>query len=615
MMSTGTCSNDTFDSDAFLQTVSHSAGVYRMMGREEEVLYVGKAKNLQQRLSSYFKATVTNSRIWSMLKQVVAIKITLTETETEALLLESNFIKKYKTRYNVLLRDDKSYPSIYLSSHKRYPQLRFHRGKQAKQGQYFGPYTSANAVRDSLKLLQKLFQVRQCEDSVFANRSRPCLQYQIKRCSAPCTQLISPQDYQRSVQHSCAFLEGKSQPIIDDLVHAMQQAAAQQQFEQAALYRDRIETLRQISQQQYIQSTHKNVDVIALHYQANVAAVHVLSVRQGKTIANKDFLPQLPQLDIEAIDILTAFIAQYYLNHRVPKEIITNMPVRNKVLLSASLAENVSYKVCLKQQVRGTRAKWLAMANHNAQYALTTQLNSKANSQARFIALQEVLALKALPQRMECFDISHTMGEATVASCVVFTLAGAAKREYRRFNIHNITAGDDYAAMYQVLKRRFKGIATQNTAALQKKPDIIFIDGGKGQVQQAIKVLTELKIEGIEIIGIAKGEGRKAGLETLITHQGTQRLQLDAHAIALHLIQSIRDESHRFAITAHRKQRHKTRLHSPLEGIAGLGAKRRQLLLAQFGGMQALSRASVEELMKIKGIGRTLAQCVYQALH
>jgi len=552
-----------FDHRAFLKTVPHSSGVYRMMGIENEVLYVGKAKNLQQRLSSYFTGTLTNSRIWSMVKQVIAIQITLTETETEALLLESNFIKKYKTRYNVVLRDDKSYPYIYLSSQKTYPQLCFHRGKQSKQGHYFGPYTSTNAVRDSLKILQKLFLVRQCEDSVFTNRSRPCLQYQIKRCSAPCTQEISPQDYQRSVQYSRAFLEGKSQPIINDLVCDMEYAAQQQQFEQAAEYRDRIETLRQISQQQYIQSATENLDVMAIYYKAEVASIHVLSIRQGKNSANNNFFPQLPNLDINRVDILEAFMAQYYLNHTPPIEIITNIALSNKVLLARSLAQSAKHKVCLKQKVRATRAKWLAMAERNAHYALTSQLKSKANTLARFSALKEALSLHSLPKRMECFDISHTMGEATVASCVVFTQAGADKGEYRRFNIHNITAGDDYAAMYQVLKRRFKGIAKQDKAALQKKPDIVFIDGGKGQVQQALNVLDELNIVDIDIIGIAKGKGRKAGLETLITQSGTQRINLDSHSIALHLIQSIRDEAHRFAITAHRKKRHKARLSSP----------------------------------------------------
>lgn len=585
-----------------------------MVAANEKVLYVGKAKNLRQRLGSYFNKNQSNPRIASMLKKVLDIQITLTETEADALLLESNLIKQYKTPYNILLRDDKSYPYIYLSSQHDYPQLRFQRGKTAKQGQYFGSYVSAYAVRETLKLLYKLFQLRSCEDSVFANRSRPCLQYQIKRCSAPCTQKISKQAYQQQVQYSTAFLEGKSQFVIDQLVQQMDQSSQAYAFEQAAIYRDQIESLRRISQQQYIQSGHANSDIIALSYQQGMACIHLLSMRHGQNRGSKNFFPKLPQLKLNKSEILSAFISQYYLNHQPPKEILIQTPIVNPSVLETLLSQLAGYKVGLKDKLRGNRLQWLTMANKNAVYALEVKLNAKAHTQARIYALKEALDLSYLPKRLECFDISHTMGEATVASCVVFTREGAAKQEYRRFNIHNITAGDDYAAMRQVLQRRFKGIADNNAAAMSKQPDLVFIDGGKGQVQQALDVMDELNITHIDIIGVAKGEGRKAGLETLIINRGKSRKNLDEHSSALHLIQAIRDESHRFAINAHRQKRHKARLSSPLQQIKGLGIKRRQCLLKQFGGIQALSRASIEEIAKVKGISLSLAEGVYQTL-
>jgi excinuclease ABC subunit C len=604
-----------FNSKVFLKNIPHRAGVYRMIGTNNKILYIGKAKDLRQRLGSYFSGSQVNSRIWSMIKQIIDIQITLTETEAEALLLESNLIKKHKTRYNVLLRDDKSYPYIYLSSQHMYPQLCFQRNKSSNaKGEYFGPYPNANAVRETLTILQKLFRVRQCEDSYFAHRSRPCLQYQIKRCSAPCTQMIKPQDYQQDVQYSQDFLQGKSQPIIDKLVQNMEQAAQQQQFEYAADCRDRIETLRQISQQQYIQSGSANIDVIALCYASNLAAVQVITIRQGHNLGNKNFFPSLPNLDMCAEEILSAFMAQYYLNHQAPQEILSDPKPADYSALSSLLNLNNQYKVMLKYRVQNTRKHWLAMAQQNAYYALQQHLSSQAGIKDRLIALKKELSLSKIPMRMECFDISHTMGEATVASCVVFTQEGAVKSEYRRFNIQGISAGDDYAAMRQVLQRRFQSIV-EHADALDKKPDMVFIDGGKGQVQQALDVLQALHITGITVIGVAKGEGRKVGLETLITHQGTQRKNLSEHSKALHLIQQIRDEAHRFAITAHRQKRHKARLTSPLEGITGLGVKRRQLLLKQFGGIRALSRASVEEISKIKGISITLAQRVYNTLY
>lgn len=609
-------SNSTpFNSQAFLKTVPHKPGVYRMIGLRDEVLYVGKAKDLRNRLGSYFTGKLVNSRIWSMVNQVVDVQITLTATEAEALLLESNLIKKHKTRYNVLLRDDKSYPYIYVSTKHPYPRVSFHRGAKRGQGEYFGPYPSAGAVRETLNLLQKLFKVRQCENTYFANRSRPCLQFQIKRCTAPCTKEISQNNYHKSVDHTVAFLQGKSQQVIDDLVQQMEQASLDLRFEEAAEFRDLIEKLRQISQQQYISGKQGDVDVIALQYASGVASVQVFTIRSGNNLGNKNFFPKLPNLDIDTAELLASFISQYYLNREPPSEVLLTQSPSNKDVLAEMLTLKAGHKVEIKSKLRGERARWLEMAARNAMQSLQMQLKSKSGMQDRLLALQEELGLDYIPMRMECFDISHTMGEATVASCVVFDKEGPAKSEYRKFNITGITGGDDYAAMNQALHRRFKKIAEKVAGAEEKSPDILFIDGGKGQVQQAIEVLNALQITGVDIIGVAKGEGRKAGLETLILDKATRRKNLPEHSKALHLIQQIRDESHRFAITGHRARRHKARMTSPLESIAGLGVKRRQQLLKQFGGLRAISTASVEELAKVKGISSALAQRVYDVFH
>ena len=604
-----------FNSKAFLKNVPHKPGVYRMIGVRDEILYVGKAKDLRNRLGSYFTGKLVNSRIWSMVNQIIDVQITLTATEAEALLLESNLIKKHKTRYNVLLRDDKSYPYIYVSTKHPYPKVGFHRGAKHGNGEYFGPYPSAGAVRETLNLLQKLFKVRQCENSYFANRSRPCLQFQIKRCTAPCTEEISRSDYRSSVKHTVAFLQGKSEQVINDLVKQMEQASMDLRFEEAAEFRDLIEKLRHISQQQYISGNKGDVDVIALQYASGVASVQVFTIRRGNNLGNKNFFPKLPNLDIDEAELLASFISQYYLNREPPSEILLTQAPDNKETLAEMLTLKAGHKVELKTKLRGERARWVEMAARNALQSLEMQLKSKSGMQDRLLALQEELELDYIPMRMECFDISHTMGEATVASCVVFDMDGPAKSEYRKFNISGITGGDDYAAMNQALRRRFKKVAEKVDGAEEKSPDILFIDGGKGQVQQAIDVLNDLQITGVDIIGVAKGEGRKAGLETLIIDNATRRKNLAEHSKALHLIQQIRDESHRFAITGHRARRHKTRTTSPLEAIAGLGPKRRQQLLKQFGGIRAVSTASVEELAKVKGISLALAQKVYDVFH
>ncbi|HIO97755.1 MAG TPA: excinuclease ABC subunit UvrC [Leucothrix sp.] len=604
-----------FDSKVFLKTVPHKPGVYRMMSVDDKILYVGKAKDLKNRVSSYFRSNLVNSRIYSMVKQIRDVQITITNTEAEALLLESNLIKKHLPRYNILLRDDKSYPYIYLSKHQ-YPRLTFHRGSRKAKGQYFGPYPSAGAVREALNLLQKLFQVRQCENSYFSNRSRPCLQYQIQRCTAPCTQEITEQDYNQGVRHTVQFLQGKSQQVIDELVTSMDASTAKLAFEQSALYRDQIEKLRQVSQQQSISGGQGDVDVIACQFASNVASIQVLTIRKGNNLGNKNFFPKVPAFykdeEIDESYILSSFVAQYYLSREIPSEILMSHKPDGEETLEEMLTLKAECKVVLSYRLRGDRSRWIDMAVRNAQHALSTHLASKAGIQKRVLALQSELNLDYIPARMECFDISHTMGEATVASCVVFGLEGAIKSEYRRYNIEGIVGGDDYAAMNQVLRRRFKKVAEGEA----KLPDILFIDGGKGQVSQAIEVLQDLQISGVDIIGVTKGEGRRQNNDTLTLGDITkQKLYLPAHSSALHLIQQIRDEAHRFAITGHRQRRQKARTTSPLEGIVGLGAKRRQSLLKQFGGMRAVTRASVDELSKVNGISAKLAEKIYDRFH
>ena len=609
-------SDNSFDSATFIKTLPHKPGVYRMISVDEKILYVGKAKDLRNRVSSYFRGTIVNSRIYSMVKQIQDVQVTITATEAEALLLESNLIKKNQPRYNILLRDDKSYPYIYLSNHE-FPRLTFHRGAKKGKGEYFGPYPSAGAVRETLALLQKLFLVRQCENSYFSNRSRPCLQYQIKRCTAPCTAEITASDYQQGVSHTIKFLQGKSQQVIDELVQQMDKASVQLNFEQAANYRDKIEKLRQVSQQQSISVGQSNVDVIALQFASNTASVQVLTIRNGNNLGNKNFFPKLPSfykdtdngIDKPEENILSSFIAQYYISREIPSEILlSHIPTDNDTL-EKMLALKADRKVTLSHRLRGDRVRWLDMATRNAQHALSSHLASKAGIQKRVLALQAELNLEYIPARMECFDISHMMGEATVASCVVFGLEGAIKSEYRRYNITDIIGGDDYAAMKQALQRRFSK-AVEGEAKL---PDILFIDGGKGQVAQAIEVINDLQISGVDIIGVTKGEGRRQDMDALTI--GKEKQYLPAHSSALHLIQQIRDEAHRFAISGHRQRRKKARNTSPLEGIPGLGPKRRQDLLKQFGGIRAITRASVEELTKVNGISAKLAEKIYDVFH
>lgn len=601
--------NIAFDSKAYLRTLSSRPGVYRMLNAAGEVIYVGKARNLVKRVSSYFSRSATTAKTRALVSQIVNIEVTVTHTENEALILENNLIKELRPRYNVLLRDDKSYPYIFLSA-DQFPRLAYHRGAKRAHGRYFGPYPSAGAVRETLNLLQKLFRVRQCEDTFYSNRSRPCLQYQIKRCTAPCVDYVSAAEYADDVRLATLFLEGKDSQVIDELVRQMEVASAKLEFERAAQYRDQIANLRRVQERQYVSGTGGDLDVIVSAYEKGVGCVQVVFIRGGHQLGNKTFFPGHTQ-DTDVAEILAAFLPQYYLGKQVPTEILVNQPMEDQQLLEEVLSEQAGRKVSISHNLRGDRARWVQMAVINVDDALRRHLASKSGMRQRYEALQDALELDSTPQRLECFDISHTMGEATVASCVVFNDEGPLKSDYRRFNIEGITPGDDYAAMHQALTRRY----TRLKEGEGKLPDILFIDGGKGQLAEAQKVLEELQVSDVVLVGVAKGPERKAGLETLFLYGHEQPIILPTDSPALHLIQQIRDEAHRFAITGHRQRRAKTRSTSVLEGIPGVGPKRRRDLLKQFGGWQEVARAGVDDLLKVKGISRDLAQKIYDALH
>ncbi|MGC1547453.1 MAG: excinuclease ABC subunit UvrC [Rhodanobacter sp.] len=607
--------SQAFDGKAFVRTLTTSPGVYRYFDADGELLYVGKAGSLKKRVGSYFLKPRMEPRIAAMVAQIARAEVTVTRTEGEALLLESQLIKSLKPRYNILLRDDKSYPYIYLSGGEDYPRLAFHRGARNLQGRYFGPYPSTFAVRESLSLMQKLFKVRQCEDSYYRNRSRPCLQYQIGRCTAPCVQLISVEDYRNDVRHVEMFLEGRSSAVIDELAVAMEQASKTLHFERAAALRDQVAALRQLQAQHHVQGASADMDVIACRIESGIACVSVLFFRNGISLGSRDFFPRLP-LDASPADVLAQFIAQYYLDRPVPRELILGESLADQDILSEVLAQQSGHAVELKSSVRGERARFLQLAERNAQASLTSRLASRQTLGTRFDDLQKLLHLSEPPRRIECFDISHTLGEATVASCVVFGPEGPEKSHYRRFNIAGITPGDDYAAMHQALTRRFRKVAEGEGA----RPDILLIDGGAGQVAQALDVLKVLGVEGIHVIGVAKGPGRRAGEETLILAQiqpgdPGREIYPGPASPALHLVAAVRDEAHRFAISGHRKRREKARERSVLEDVPGIGARRRSALLKTFGGLAGVEAAGIEELMRVKGIDRGLAERIYATLH
>ncbi|WP_155521714.1 excinuclease ABC subunit UvrC [Photobacterium kishitanii] len=604
-----------FDAQSFLKTVTHQPGVYRMYDASGEVIYVGKAKDLKKRLSSYFRINVSGEKTRALVKNICKVDVTVTHTETEALILEHNYIKQYLPKYNVLLRDDKSYPYILLSASK-HPRLSIHRGVKRRKGEYFGPYPDVSAVRESLHLMQKIFPIRQCEDSVYANRSRPCLMYQIGRCSGPCVAgLVSDEDYQQQVQWVRLFLQGKDRQVINTMVEKMEQASMALDFERAAVYRDQIQALRRIQEQQFVSQDNKDdLDVIGIAHQNGMACIHGLYIRQGKILGSRSYFPKMP-VDASLTEVLSSFVTQFYFNQAegrvIPSIILLSEELGDDsdAILTA-LSELAGRKITIKYHPRGTRAKYLKLAQTNAATALTSKLNHRMTIQERFFALQQALNLKPI-SRMECFDISHTMGEKTVASCVVFNHEGPLKQEYRRYNISGITGGDDYAAMAQVLERRYS-----KNMELDKIPDIIFIDGGRGQLSRAYDVIKSYIAEWPKrpmLVGVAKGTTRKPGLETLIFVTG-EEFSMPSDSPALHLIQHIRDESHNHAISGHRAQRAKVRKRSTLEDVEGVGPKRRQALLKYMGGMQELKKANKEEIAKVPGISLALAEKIVDAL-
>jgi excinuclease ABC subunit C len=604
-------SEPSFDHESYLQTLPRKPGVYRMLDVARSVLYVGKARNLRSRVSSYFRASGLSSKTMALVSRISDIEITVTNSETEALLLEQSLIKQERPPYNIVLRDDKSYPYIYLTDHSDFPRLSFHRGTKRKTGRYFGPFPSASAVRDSLNILQKLFQLRHCEDSFFKNRSRPCLQYQIQRCSGPCVGLIDKEQYLEDVELAIMFLEGSSKSVLDHFKRRMDEAAEKLDFERAAKCRDQIAHLRRIQEQQYVHAAEGDVDVFAMAESAGVYCVQALFVRGGRMLGNRTWFPK-NELGLPEDELLSAFLAQYYFATRdrdLPRTVIASTPLPDADVLADALALQANRKVEVVSQVRSQRARWLNLGLENAVHSLNAFIADKRNVYARLVALQEVLGLDDVPQRLECFDISHTMGEATVASCVVFDSNGPLKSDYRRFNIEGVTAGDDYGAMDQALRRRY----TRLMKGEGQLPDVLVIDGGKGQLGRAIQVLAELQVDNVVLLGIAKGPARRPDLERYFLSDS--EVVLPPQGDAVHLLQHIRDEAHRFAITGHRQRRQKQRRRSELDDVPGVGPKRRRELLTHFGGLAAMRGASREEIAKVPGISQKLADDIYGVLH
>ena len=601
-----------FDSAAFLKNLTSQPGVYRMYNSQEEVIYVGKAKNLKKRVSSYFRSNLDNAKTRSLVSQIANMDVTVVNSETEAFLLENNFIKKYKPRYNVVMRDDKSYPFIFLSDHE-HPRLSFHRGPQKKKGEYFGPYPSAWSVRESLRSMQRIFPVRQCEDSYYRARSRPCLQYQMQRCSAPCVEgYVSDEEYKEQVNFARLFLKGKNQQVIGGLVEKMEAASEALNFEAAARYRDQINALRKVQERQWVAGTQDEMDVFGFAFKGNMACIQVMFIREGQLLGSKAYFPKVPNTADEQ-EVFESFFLQFYLagNKVIPKQIVLSNTLTDEDAIADVLASEAGHKVQFFKGAREEKRKYLQLAQSNAQTALDAQYSQQKSVFARYLDLEAALEVDTPIQRMECFDISHTSGQQTVASCVVFNREGPHKSDYRRYNIEGITPGDDYAAMAQALKRRYKSVKE-----VQKIPDLLLIDGGKGQLAQAEAFFEDWPHDKKPmLLGVAKGTTRKPGLETLILAGSHQVLPMDSHSPGLHLILHIRDESHRFAITGHRNRRQKVKTTSSLESIPGIGAKRRQTLLKFMGGLQGLKKASKDEISNVPGISPELAETIYDHLH
>jgi excinuclease ABC subunit C len=602
--------SSAFDIDEFLAGLTSRPGVYIYRAEDGKVLYVGKAKNLKNRVSSYFRKSALPTRTMLMVSKISYAEVHQTHTEVEALLLENNLIKQYRPFYNVLLKDDKSYPYIRLNTRTRAPWLSYYRGARNKNGRFFGPFPSAGSVRETLSFLEQVFKLRQCAETIFKHRSRPCLQYQIKRCSAPCVGRITDERYAEDVEQAIAFLEGRDESLARDLVKNMDAASTAMDYEQAALLRDRIAALKQVQARQYVSSEHGDADIIALALEGDKACFYVSHVRHGRHLGGRHFI-EMNRLDQPATAMMQSFVTQYYLGQSAPKEIILSAEPEDIKLIETALAEQSRAAVKLKSRVRGHRLRWLKYAKVNAEDHLRQHLSERTTLNAQYQALINVLGLEQPPHRMECFDISHTGGERTVASCVVFDENGPVKSAYRRFNIEGIEPGDDYAAMRQVLMRRYQRLIEEDATL----PDLIVIDGGKGQITQALEVMQELQRTDVPLLGVSKGPERRPGEEKLHLAYEKKIMRLAHSSPALHLIQQIRDEAHRFAITGHRARRAKKMTSSPLLAVEGIGDKRRQALLKYFGGLQAVKNAGAEDLAKAPGISPKLAQRIYELFH
>ena len=603
--------NEAFDPQSFLKTLTHRPGVYRMLDGKGKVIYVGKARDLKKRVSTYFQKSVNEAKTAAMIAQVAGVEITVTNTEAEALLLEHTLIKQHRPRYNVVLRDDKSYPFIYASTDRKFPRLSFHRGARKGKGKYFGPYPSAGAVRQTLAELQKLFMIRNCSDAFFRNRSRPCLQYQIRRCTAPCVGLISEGEYKRDFESAIQFLEGKNQAVVETFKARMEDAASNLEFEQAARFRDQIKRLNKVEARQLVtRRDGANLDVLGFASNGAMHCVTILYIRAGAVIGSRDYFPKLPG-ETDRGKLMNGFVGQYYLGRHAPQEIIVDVDIEDARLIERELTERSGHKVAIRSKVRGDRLRWLKLADTNAEQGLNLKAASNATIRRQFEELGKVLGLEDTPARLECFDVSHTSGEATVASCVVFNEAGPLKSDYRRFNLKPESAGDDYAAMAEALRRRYERVRKGEFPM----PDVLFVDGGKGQLKQALAVLEALELDWLDVVAVAKGRARKPGAERLFRRGDSKPLLLEPDSPALLLIQQLRDEAHRFAITGHRQRRGKARRTSRLEEIPGLGPKKRKELLKQFGGLQGVQAAGIDDLAKVRGISRALAESIYNDLH
>jgi excinuclease ABC subunit C len=609
-MSVSAAGPPQFNAGELLASLPHRPGVYRMFNAAGETLYVGKARDLKKRVSSYFQKTGHEMRIAAMLAQVARVETTVTRSEGEALLLENNFIKSHEPRYNILFRDDKSYPYVCLTN-EQFPQLRFHRGALDRRNRYFGPFPGAGAVREGIVLLQKVFMLRTCDDTVFANRSRPCMLYQMQRCTAPCVGFIAEEEYREDVQGATLFLQGRAGEVLTQLQSQMEAAATALEFERAARIRDRINRLQLLQSRQFVESaTAGDIDVVAAAAEGGLVAVNVVMIRGGRHVGDRTIFPRHADAVSSAGDIVSAFLEQHYVERPVPPTIIVP-DVQDHAALAEVLSAQVSRKVEIVGNPGGERRVWLTMALQNATLAIRQRLAQKATQEDRLAALQEALGLPASVQRIECFDVSHTMGEAAVASCVIFDRLAMQSSEYRRFNVTPEHGGDDYAAMREALTRRCARIV----AGEYPSPDLLVIDGGKGQVAVAANVLEEQGMHGVPLIGIAKGPERKAGQEDIVFPNREDVLNLPADHPGLHLLQQIRDEAHRFAIQGHRARRGKARTTSSLQDIAGIGAARRRALLAHFGGLRGVQAASVDDLARVPGISRALAERIFADLH